>query len=91
MTHPPEREIGHEMVGALHRSSGSFELVGGAVIAALVGFGLDRLFGLTPVLTLLFAVAGLVGASYSIWLNYQINMAAAADDRAQRRDGGSAS
>ena len=72
------------MVGALHRSSGSFELVFGAAIAAVVGFGLDRLIGTTPLLTIVFAVAGLIGATYSIVFNYRAKMQVAQDERKTR-------
>ena len=74
------------MVGAMHHSTGSFELVGGAIVAALVGFALDNMLGLTPVLTLVFALAGFAGATYSIWLNYRTKMAAADTDRTIRRE-----
>ena len=88
MTESPEREIGSELVGALHNSSGSFELVAGAVVAALVGFGIDSLLGLTPIFTVIFAVAGLLGATYSILFAYRTRMEAAATDRTLRRDRG---
>lgn len=91
MTDSPEREIGREMVGAMHHSTGSFELVGGAIVAACVGFALDRVLGLTPVLTTVFALAGFAGATYSIWFNYRTKMAVAHADRAQRREQGSSS
>ena len=88
MTHPPEREIGGELVGVMHQSTGSYELVIAAIAAAAVGFGIDHLLGLTPVFTLIFAIAGFVGAGYSLYANYQQQMQAAEVERIDRRNGG---
>lgn len=64
-----------DLTQSVHRSSGSFELVLGAVIFGLVGFGIDRALGITPVLTIVFAVAGFVGAVVSIYYRYREAMA----------------
>ncbi len=85
MTHPPEREIGRELTGALHHSTGSYELVVAALAAAALGFWIDTVLGIRPVLTLVFAMAGFVGAGYSIYLRYQDQMAVADADRTARR------
>ncbi len=89
---PSERDmnreiVSSEMVGALHSSTGAYELVIGALAAALVGWAVDTVVGTTPLFVLLFAVIGFVGASYSIWLNYRTDMAEAAADRAVRAKG----
>lgn len=89
MTLPPEREIGRELTGALHHSTGSYELVVGAIAAALLGLWIDNVLGIIPVFTLIFAVAGFVGASYSIWLNYQAKMTDENALRTERRNGAS--
>ncbi len=85
MTHPPEREIGRELTGALHRSTGSYELVVAAIAAAALGFWIDTVLGIRPVLTLIFAMVGFVGAGYSIYLQYQEQMTPAEADRPPRR------
>lgn len=84
MTTAPEREIGHELTGALHDSTGSYELVIAALAAAGFGFLIDRAFGIVPVFTLIFAVAGFIGAGYSLWLKYREQMAVASADRSAR-------
>lgn len=73
------------MVVALHRSSGSYELVIGAVAAGFVGLGIDSLVGTRPIFTLLFAMAGFIGAGYSIWMNYQLSMQVENERRLERR------
>ena len=87
MTHPPEREIGRELAGAMHHSTGSYELVVAAIAAAAVGFWIDNVLGLVPVFTLIFAIAGFIGAGYSIYLKYREQMQAAEVDRSTRRSG----
>lgn len=74
------------MVSALHRSSGSYELVIGAVAAALVGLGIDALLGTRPIFTVLFALAGFVGATFSIWLQYTMSMEAESGRRRDRAE-----
>ena len=56
---------------SVHRSSGSYEMVLSAAILGLVGFGLDSLFGLLPILTVSLTVAGFVGAVVSIYYRYK--------------------
>ena len=77
MTHPPEREIGTELTDALHQSTGSYELVIAAIAAAGLGFWIDSVLGIVPVFTLIFALAGFIGAGYSLYLKYQDQMAEA--------------
>lgn len=88
MTHPPEREIGGELAGAMHQSTGSYELVIAALAAAAVGFWIDHVLGLTPIFTLVFAIAGFIGAGYSIYLKYTADMAEADAERTTRKSGG---
>jgi F0F1-type ATP synthase assembly protein I len=84
VTAAPEREIGRELTGALHDSTGSYELVIAAVGAAGFGFLIDRAFGIVPVFTLVFAIAGFIGAGYSLWLTYRAQMAEATAERLDR-------
>lgn len=87
MSQPPEREISRELSDALHQSSGSYELVIAALAAAGLGFWIDYVVGTMPLFTLIFAVAGFIGAGYSLWLKYQAQMAAAEVERDERRGG----
>lgn len=64
-----------DLTQGLHRSTGSYELVLGAVIFALFGLVVDRVLGTTPWLTVAFAVFGFVGATVSIYFRYQHSMA----------------
>ncbi|MCB1270409.1 MAG: AtpZ/AtpI family protein [Microthrixaceae bacterium] len=56
---------------AAHRSAGSFELVLGPVLMALVGLLLDGVFGTRPLLTVLFTIWGALGAGVSIYFRYR--------------------
>lgn len=55
----------------VRRSSGSYELVFSAALMGLVGFGLDTLFGIRPVLTITLAILGAAGAVASIYFRYR--------------------
>jgi F0F1-type ATP synthase assembly protein I len=44
------------------------------LILALIGFGIDKLFGTVPVFTVLFAVLGLIGVVVKIYFNYRAEM-----------------
>jgi F0F1-type ATP synthase assembly protein I len=59
----------------MHKSTGSYELVLSPLILALVGLGLDHLFGTTPLLVVAFAVLGLVGACVKLYYRYNAEMA----------------
>ena len=52
---------GRDVNEGLNRGHGGFELALAPVIFALGGLWLDGLFGITPVLTVLFTVTALVG------------------------------
>jgi F0F1-type ATP synthase assembly protein I len=58
----------------MNRSAGGYELVFSPLILALIGFGIDKLFGTVPVFTVLFAVLGLVGVVVKIYFNYRAEM-----------------
>ncbi|MEI7622664.1 MAG: AtpZ/AtpI family protein [Actinomycetes bacterium] len=60
----------------MNRSAGGFELVLSPLILALVGFGIDKLFGTVPLFTVLFAVLGLIGVVVKIYYNYRAEMEA---------------
>jgi F0F1-type ATP synthase assembly protein I len=64
------REISEQV----HHTTGSFELVLSPLLLALIGFGLDRWIGTTPLLTIVFAVAGLTGACIKMYCTYQYEM-----------------
>lgn len=85
VSQPPEREIGGELADALRHSTGSYELVVAAVAAGAMGFGLDYLIGTTPIITIIFCIAGFVGAGYSLYLQYQDKMQAETSERTARR------
>lgn len=70
-----------DLTQGVHRSSGSFELVLGAVLFALLGLVIDRALGTTPWLTIVLAVAGFAGATISIAYRYRTAM----DDHAAQR------
>ena len=58
----------------MHKSTGSYELVFSPLLLALIGYGLDRWLGTLPVLTIIFAVVGLVGACIKIYFGYMAEM-----------------
>ncbi len=60
-----------EMAKSIRRSTGSYELVAGAGLLGLLGFGLDSLFGYFPVFTTILSVAGFLGAGISIYYRYR--------------------
>jgi F0F1-type ATP synthase assembly protein I len=63
-----------ELSEQVHRTTGGYELVFSPLLLALVGYGLDRLFGTVPVLTIIFAVVGLAGAVAKIYYGYRAEM-----------------
>lgn len=87
MTPSPEREIGRELTGALHDSTGSYELVIAALAAAGMGYLIDRAFGLVPLFTLIFAIVGFIGAGYSLYMQYQAKMSNVSAERSARVTG----
>ena len=86
MTSSQDSEISGALIGSLQHSSGSYELVVGAVLAGLAGFGIDSIAGTRPVFTAIFACLGLAGAATSIIFSYRAQMMLAESDRVQRRE-----
>jgi F0F1-type ATP synthase assembly protein I len=69
-----DRSQRRELTQQMQRSTGSYELVFSTLILALIGFGLDRWLGTTPILTIVFAVLGLIGAVVKLVYGYQAEM-----------------
>ena len=63
-----------EITKQMHRTTGGYELVFSPLLLALIGYGLDRLFGTVPILTITFAVLGLVGAVTKLYFGYRAEM-----------------
>ncbi len=74
-----------QLTSDVRQTSGGFELVLSPLLLALIGLGLDRLLGLTPVLTILFAVVGVAGAVTKIVVGYDREMAEHRDHAAWTR------
>ena len=58
----------------------AFELVVAPLVFGLVGFALDRTFGLTPILTIITVVVAFAGTGVKLWYGYDLEM--------QRHDAG---
>ncbi|WP_334142350.1 AtpZ/AtpI family protein [Rhabdothermincola sp.] len=63
-----------EVTQQMYKSSGGFELALSPVLFALVGLLIDRSLGITPILTVIFAVVGLAGVSVKLYYGYKIEM-----------------
>lgn len=63
-----------EFSESMNRSTGAYELVFSPLLLALIGFGLDKLFGTLPILTITFAVLGLAGVVIKIVYQYRAEM-----------------
>jgi F0F1-type ATP synthase assembly protein I len=63
-----------EITDQMNRSTGGYELVFSPLLLALIGFGLDKLFGTLPVFTISLAVLGLVGVVVKIYFQYRAEM-----------------
>ena len=66
------------LTDAARQSSGSFELVLGPVLMAVVGIFVDKWLGTTPLFILLFTLWGAVGAAVAIYFRYRHQIAATA-------------
>ncbi len=69
---------------AARRSTGSFELVLGPVLMALVGLMLDRWLGTAPLFILLLTVWGAAGAFVSLYFRYREQIRSTAAQPAAR-------
>lgn len=81
------REISQELTAGAVRSSGSYELVFGALLFAGIGFGVDHLLGTRPLFLTIFALFGFLATSLSLYRQYQYRMnivSARRDERAGR-------
>jgi len=76
---------------AAQRSSGSFELVLGPVLMALLGLLVDSWAGTRPLFTLLFTVWGAIGAAASIYFRYRHQIATTTALQSGSKDSGAAS
>lgn len=63
----------------------AIELVVTPLIFALIGFGLDQLFGTTPLLTIVLALFAVVGSATSAWYRYDASMKVHEEELRQRR------
>ena len=54
----------------------AFELVVAPLVFGLVGFALDRVFGLTPVLTIIAVTVAFAGTGVKLWYGYDREMRA---------------
>lgn len=70
MTTSQRRELTQQM----GRTTGGYELVFSPLLMALIGYGLDRVFGTLPVLTIVLGVLGLVGAVTKMYFSYRSEM-----------------
>lgn len=57
------------------------------VVFALIGYGLDRLLGITPILTVALAIFAIVGQSIVMWYQYDAKMRAHEAELQERRKG----
>ena len=64
-----------DLTQSVHRSSGSYELVVGAVLFSLIGLIVDRWAGTTPWLTVASGFVGFIGAAVSIYFRYRAEIA----------------
>lgn len=63
-----------DLTQQVHRSTGSFELVFSPLLLGLLGFVLDRWLGTLPIITIVFSVAGLLGACVKLYCGYKTEM-----------------
>ncbi len=72
--HAVSESQSREITKQMHRTTGGYELVFSPLLLAVIGYGLDRLFGTVPVLTIVFAVVGVTGAVAKLYFSYRSEM-----------------
>jgi F0F1-type ATP synthase assembly protein I len=70
-----DRSQRRDLTQQMNHTTGSYELVLSPVILALIGYGLDGWLGTRPVLTVIAAIVGLVGAAARLVYGYNAEMA----------------
>jgi F0F1-type ATP synthase assembly protein I len=65
--------------------SRSFELIVTPAVFGAIGYGLDRVLGILPVLTIVFGAFGVVGTFLSFWYRYDAQMRQHEAHRAESR------
>jgi F0F1-type ATP synthase assembly protein I len=63
-----------EFTRQIGRSTGGYELAFSPVLLALIGYGIDRLFGTVPVFTISLGLLGFIGAVVKIYFTYRSDM-----------------
>ncbi len=63
-----------EFTRQIGRSTGGYELAFSPMLLALIGYGIDRLFGTVPVFTISLGLLGFVGAVVKIYFTYRSDM-----------------
>jgi F0F1-type ATP synthase assembly protein I len=76
------RELSNDI---FHRSSGSFELVLSPLLLGAIGFWVDHRVGVVPLFTILFALAGAIGAVLNVYYGYRHAMTAVEASRAEAK------
>jgi uncharacterized membrane protein YuzA (DUF378 family) len=70
-----ERDIRRKLyTGTSDGMTRAFELVVAPLVFGLIGFGLDKLFGITPALTIVFVLIGFGGTAAKLWYGYDLEM-----------------
>lgn len=82
------RELNNNFGDGLSRA---FELTLTPMVAAGIGLLIDRWLGITPILTVLFAIWGIGVTMYTTWIRYDSDMRRHEDERMSGHDGSVAS
>lgn len=78
------REMTHEMArDGVTRSSGSFELIGGALLFGLLGWFIDGLADTTPLFIVIGAIVGFAISAFSMMIQYKLRMATETEARTE--------
>jgi len=79
-----QKESTQEMaLNGVTRSSGSFELLGGALLFGLLGWFVDGLVGTTPLFIVVGVIAGFCISTFSLMVQYKARMASESAARAE--------